>query len=209
MSCFFKGTNILNHAKDFFYDEYSIENQIEKFKDMTLIQLSALKRENEQLAVEMELSNNTYHTQHQDTVFTDFDKMIIELYPLDTQDAYFNPKKYDENKKILYENRKLLNEYFRAQNRYKSDPEYRDYAKYNDALSLAIKNLSDESKEKTKFNKKIYDRTEVLCECGAHSYRNVLARHRKSALHARKMEKILNPLLNPLLKKVEQNTETN
>ena len=190
MTTFFKGTNIPNHAKDFFSEEYSIENQIENFKYMTLKQLVALKRENEQLAVEMELSNNTYQTQYQVKLFTDFDNTITDLYSLDTQDAYFNPKKYDENKAILYENRKLLNEYFRAQNRYKSDPEYRDYAKYNDALTLSIKNLSDESKEKTKFNKKIYDRTEVLCECGAHSYRNVLARHRKSALHARKMEKI-------------------
>ena len=50
---------------------------------------------------------------------------------------------------------------------------------------------ASEIKVKPKFNKKIYDRTEVLCECGAHSYRNVLARHRKSALHARKMDILL------------------
>jgi hypothetical protein len=55
--------------------------------------------------------------------------------------------------------------------------------------------LSNESKEKTKFNKKNYDNTEVLCECGAHSYRKNLAAHRKSALHVRKMEKILNSII--------------
>ena len=191
MSCFFKGTNILNHAKDFFYDEYSIENQIEKFKDMTLLELTALQRENKLLGVEMELSDNTYKTQRQDSVFTEFDKDIKSIYPIDTQDMYFKLEKYEKHKLIQKRNRTFINEMFKAQNRYKSDPTYdKYYSKYNDALTLAIKNLSDESKEKTKFNKKIYDRTEVLCECGAHSYRNVLARHRKSALHARKMEKL-------------------
>lgn len=188
MTSFFKNTTILNHAKDYFCDEYSIENQIEKMKDLTLKQLIALKRENEQLAVEMELANDTYQTQHQLTAFSDFDRMIREMYPIDIQDSYFNPKKYDENKSILKKNRDFLQVYFKEQNRYKSDPNCNNYSKYNDALLLAIKNLSDESKDKSKFNKKIYDNTEILCECGAHSYRKNLAGHRRSALHARKME---------------------
>ena len=201
MSSYFLGTDIPNHAKDFFYDEYSIENQIEKFKDMTLLELTALQRENKQLGVEMKLSENTYKTQRQNTVFTDFDKMIIELYPIDTQNMYFKPEKYEKHKLIQKRNRTFINEMFKAQNRYKSDPTYdKYYSKYNDALTLAIKNLSVESKGNAKYNKKIYDNTEVFCECGAHSYRKNMSGHRKSDLHARKMEK----LLNPLLKKVEQ-----
>ena len=191
MTVFFIGSTILNHAKDFFGDEYDVNKQIEKFNDMTLIALSALKRENTQLKADIEYEGDSYRTQYQAKIFNDFDIMITDLYPIDTQDAYFNPKKYDENKDILKRNRALMSSYFINQNKYKTNPEHKEYSKYNDALNLAIKKLSTENNEKTKFNKKIYDNTEILCECGAHSYRKVLARHRKSALHVRNMEKLI------------------
>jgi len=194
MTYYFKGTDIINHAKNYFYNEYSVDIQIENFKNMTLIQLIAIKRENEKLAVLMKEFHNRYQTPEQDEKAIDFYNMMINLYITDKdayeQDRNNNFENFEKENEIMEMNKKLLQNYFFAVNRYKTDPKYVSYAKYNDALSLAIKNLSVEGKDKTKYNKKIYDNTEVLCECGAHSYRKVLARHRRSDLHAKRMEKL-------------------